>query len=31
VKWEDVLFDYKIVAHFRYPAPDAKLPLAPEA
>lgn len=31
VKWEDVLFDYKIVAHFRYPAPDAKQPLAPEA
>ena len=24
VKWECVLFDYKIEAHFRYPAPDAK-------
>ena len=24
VKWENVLFDYKIAAHFRYPAADAK-------
>ncbi len=23
VKWEPVLFDYKIQAHFRYPTPDA--------
>jgi len=24
VKWEGVLFDYKIEAHFRYPSPDTK-------
>jgi hypothetical protein len=24
VKWENVLFDYKIAAHFRYPAADGK-------
>jgi uncharacterized protein len=24
VKWEGVLFDYKIEAHFRYPAPDGQ-------
>ena len=28
VKWEDVLFDYKIAAHFRYPASETSAKMA---